>query len=124
MSKATVNIPVEIEYWGNYCRSVCSGHVGIGESRGYCRYFPIQGTPIELEGVNSGLDIKFLRCPACIEATNKEEAPDGWKSESVECMDCNHKWVAVVPVGVNVFQCPKCFGMMGFMQDLTTNEVE
>ena len=34
------------------------------------------------------------------------------------CLGCKHEWVAVIPVGVNAFECPSCHGMQGLMKGL------
>ena len=34
-------------------------------------------------------------------------------SGQVKCMNCQHEWVAVAPVGTTVFDCPKCSACKG-----------
>jgi hypothetical protein len=30
---------------------------------------------------------------------------------TAECLECNHKWYAVWPLGANALECPKCNGV-------------
>ncbi len=35
-------------------------------------------------------------------------APILWCHGLAECLDCNHCWVAVWPLGADALECPKC----------------
>ena len=37
-------------------------------------------------------------------------------SGKAHCLDCNHEWVAVVPVGVRWLECPSCGSGKGHLK--------
>lgn len=46
------------------------------------------------------------------------ERNDPHLSGRAKCLQCGHEWVAVVPVGTTVFECPECKLERGVMQGL------
>jgi hypothetical protein len=54
-----------------------------------------------------------------------------WKDESephlkgyAKCLACNHKWIAIVPVGVSEFECPNCGSFKGVYQEFVIDGPE
>ncbi len=37
-----------------------------------------------------------------------DNKPTGWTSGEAKCVQCQHEWVAAVPVGVKWIECPAC----------------
>jgi len=53
----------------------------------------------------------------------RPEKADPHLSGNARCSACKHAWVAVVPVGVDWFECPGCSEMKGRMiHDAVPNE--
>jgi hypothetical protein len=43
--------------------------------------------------------------------------PDTTSGEA-QCLNCNHKWIAVVPAGVVSFECPECHTFKGIRRGI------